>query len=213
MRSTDCYLKSICLLMCAFILIACSSGGDGGSPNPGNTPTPDPEILTGVFVDSPVSGASYSTETQTGTTNSEGEYNYVAGESVTFSIGGILLGTAMAGPVVTPLMLVDGAVDATDPRVTNIVRLLMTLDSDNNPNNGIEITADAHNAAMGMSLDFASSTFDADTQTLVEAVKGAGTQLVDSGSAQDHFNTSLKTSWGTMTWGTDCWGQVCSQAN
>ena len=213
MRRTDCYLKSLCLLLFAFILVACSSGGDGGSPNPGNTPTPDPEILTGVFVDSPVAGANYSTETQSGMTTSTGEYNYVAGESVTFSIGGIVLGTAVAGPVVTPLMLVDGAVDASDPRVTNIVRLLMTLDSDGNPENGIEITAEAHDAAAGMSLDFASSTFDADTQTLVEAVKGTGTQLVDAGSAQDHFNTSLKTSWGTMTWGTDCWGQVCQESN
>jgi len=213
MPRADFYFKSLFLLLFAFVLVACSSGGDGGGTNPRNTPTPDPEVLTGVFVDSPVSGASYSTETQSGTTNSAGEYNYVAGESVTFSIGGIVLGTAMAGPIVTPLMLVDGAVDANDPRVTNIVRLLMTLDSDSNPENGIEITADTHDAAAGMSLDFASATFDADTQALVEAVKGTGTQLVDAGSAQDHFNTSLKTSWGTMTWGTDCWGQVCQQTN
>ena len=119
----------------------------------------------------------------------------------------------MAGPVVTPLMLVDGAMDTTDPRVTNIVRLLITLDSDGNPDNGIEITAAAHDAAEGMSLDFASANFDTEVQTLVENVKGAGTQLVDAGSAQNHFNTSLKTSWGTMTWGTDCWGQVCQEIN
>ncbi|WP_455222936.1 hypothetical protein [Kaarinaea lacus] len=216
MRCTDFCFKSLCLLIFAFFLVACGGGGDGGDPNPNNTPntpTPDPDVLTGVFVDSPVSGANYSTETQSGMTNSAGEYNYVAGESVTFSIGGIVLGTATAGPVVTPLMLVDGAVDATDPRVTNIVRFLMTLDSDGNPENGIEITAVAHNAAAGMSLDFSSATFDADSQALFDAVKGTGTQLVDGSSAQDHFNTSLKTSWGTMTWGTDCWGQVCQQTN
>ncbi|WP_455202101.1 hypothetical protein [Kaarinaea lacus] len=208
---TEFCIKSFCLLLFTFFLAACGGGGDGGGPNPSGTPTP--EILTGVFVDAPVSGANYSTETQSGMTNTDGEYNYVDGEVVTFSIGGIILGSAMAGPVVTPLMLVDGAMDATDPRVTNIVRLLMTLDSDGNPDNGIEITVAAHTAAEGMSLDFASATFDAEAQTLVNTVKGAGTQLVDAGSAQDHFNTSLKTSWGTMTWGTDCWGQVCQESN
>ncbi|WP_455207613.1 hypothetical protein [Kaarinaea lacus] len=212
-RHTEFCIKSINLLLILFILAACGGGGDGGSPNPGGTPTPQPDILTGVFVDSPVSGANYSTETQSGMTNSSGQYNYVGGELVTFSIGGIILGSAMAGPVVTPLMLVEGAVDAADSRVTNIVRLLMTLDSDGNPDNGIEITADAHDAAEGLSLDFSSTTFDADAQALVDIVKGTGTQLVDAGNAQNHFNTSLKTSWGTMTWGTDCWGQVCQESN
>lgn len=210
---TDLSIKSLYLLFVTLLLVACSSGGGDSNPNPSNTPTPDPEILTGVFVDAPVAGANYSTETQSGMTNTAGEYNYVEGETVTFSIGGIVLGTAMAGPVVTPLMLVDGATDATDPSVTNIVRLLMTLDSDSNPDNGIEITTTAQEAAANMSLDFASTTFDADAQALIDTVKGTGTQLVDAGSAQDHFNTSLKTSWGTMTWGTDCWGQVCQQTN
>lgn len=210
---TDFCIKSLYLLLLTFVLAACGGGGDGGGPNPSGTPTPPPETLTGVFVDSPVSGANYSTETQSGMTNTDGEYNYVDGEMVTFSIGGIVLGTTLAGPVVTPLMLVDGATDANDPRVINIVRLLMTLDSDGNPNNGIEITSAAHTAAAGLSVDFDSASFDDDVQELVDTVNGAGTQLVDAGSAQNHFNTTLKTSWGTMTWGTDCWGQVCQEFN
>ena len=210
---TDFCIKSLYLLLLTLVLVACGGGGDGGSPNPSGTPTPPPETLTGVFVDSPVSGANYSTDTQSGMTNSVGEYDYVDGEMVTFSIGGIVLGTAMAGPVVTPLMLVDGATDANDSRVTNIVRLLMTLDSDGNPDNGLEIPADTHTAAAALSVDFASATFEAEVQALLNAVKGNGAQLVDAGNAQNHFNTSLKTSWGTMTWGTDCWGQVCQESN
>jgi hypothetical protein len=212
---TNALAKSFGLLFLSIFLIACSSGGDGGGPGggPSGTPNPSPEILTGVFIDSLVSGVNYRTETQTGSTNTHGEYNYVAGERVTFSIGGIVLGSTLAGPVVTPLMLVDGAADANDPRVVNIVRLLMTLDSDSNPDNGIDIPAVAHTAAAGLSVDFASATFEADIQSLVDTVKGAGTQIVDAGSAQNHFNTSLKTSWGTMTWGTDCWNQVCQESN
>jgi len=212
---TNFYIKSLGLFLIVSLLVACGGGGDGDSPGggPSGTPSPQPDILSGVFLDSLVSGVNYTTETQSGMTNSDGEYNYTDGEEVTFSIGDIVLGTSLVGPVVTPLMLVDGAMDANDPRVTNIVRLLMTLDSDGNPDNGIEISAAAHTAAAGLSVDFASTTFDADVQALVDDVKGTGTQLVDAGGAQNHFNTSLKTSWGTMTWGTDCWNQVCQESN
>ena len=212
---TNFYIKSLGLFLIVSLLVACGGGGDGDSPGggPSGTPSPQPDILSGVFLDSLVSGVNYTTETQSGMTNSDGEYNYTDGEEVTFSIGDIVLGTSLVGPVVTPLMLVDGAMDANDPRVTNIVRLLMTLDSDGNPDNGIEISAAAHTAAAGLSVDFASTTFDADVQALVDDVKGTGTQLVDAGGAQNHFNTSLKTSWGTMTWGTDCWKQVCQESN
>jgi hypothetical protein len=215
MCRSDIFTRPLSLLLLTIFLIACGSGGDGGGPSggPSGTPNQPPEILTGVFLDSLVSGVNYRTETQSGMTNTNGEFNYINSEHVTFSIGGIVLGIAQAGPVVTPLMLVDGAIDAADPRVINIVRLLMTLDSDGNPGNGIEIPVLAHTAAAGLTVDFASATFVTDVQALVDAVKGAGTQLVDAGSAQNHFNTSLKTSWGTMTWGADCWNQVCQESN
>ncbi|MCI0507332.1 MAG: hypothetical protein L0Z73_14645 [Gammaproteobacteria bacterium] len=215
MCRSEIFTRPLSLLLLTIFLIACSSGGDGGAPSGGTsgTPDPQPEILTGVFLDSLVSGVNYRTETQSGMTNTNGEFNYINSEHVAFSIDGIVLGATQAGPVVTPLMLVDGAMDATDPRVINIVRLLMTLDSDGNPGNGIEIPALAHTAATGLTVDFASAAFATDVQALVDAVKGPGTQLVDAGSAQNHFNTSLKTSWGTMTWGADCWNQVCQESN
>lgn len=204
------YLNKILpLLLIACFLPACGGGGGGDKdPDPVN-PGPQPEILTGVFIDSPVAGLNYTTESQSGTTNGDGEYNYMAGEQISFFIGGILLGTISAGPVTTPIMLVDGATDASDPAVINIVRLLQTLDGDNDPVNGINISSSVHTAAADMSLDFGSPSFATDVQSLLDAVGGPGTQLVDSGTAQDHFNTSLKTNWGTMVWGTDCWNQLC----
>ena len=42
---------------------------------------------TGTFIDSPVSGINYQTETQTGTTGEAGDFLYLDGESITFSIG------------------------------------------------------------------------------------------------------------------------------
>ena len=199
------FIRLLILLSVLLFLAACGGGGGGDA----SKSDAQPVVLTGVFLDAVVSGVNYQTATKSGVTNSDGEYNYVAGEQVTFSVGGVVLGTALAGPVVTPLLLVDGAADATDPRVVNIVRLLLSLDSDGIPDNGIDITPDMHTAAAALSLDFDSATFDTDAQSLLETVIGAGTLLVDASVAQTHFNTTLKTSWGTMTWGTDCWDQVC----
>jgi hypothetical protein len=52
---------------------------------------------------------------------------------VTFSIGGITLGSAVGQPQLTPIDLVPGAIDATDQQVTNILRFVQSLDADSDP--------------------------------------------------------------------------------
>ncbi len=187
-------------------LSACGGNGDSGNSNQSSSST---VVMTGVFLDSPVSGLNYATVSHSGITNDAGEYHYLINQSVTFSIGDIQLGTTTAGAVVTPLLLVNGASDASDPGVTNIVRLLLTLDIDDNPDNGIEISSTARDASAGLSFDFSSNSFEQDVQSFLDAARGFGTPLVAANDAQNHFNTSLKTSWGTMAWGTDCWNQLC----
>jgi hypothetical protein len=85
---------------------------------------------------------------------------------LTFSIGGIVLGTTGAKYVVTPVDLVEGAQDELDPAVTNITRLLITLDQDNDPGNGITIGAQMSAALADISVDFnqEASSFDQDLQ-------------------------------------------------
>jgi len=67
-------------LCCTLLLTGCgggsSSGNDEASDSEGGA---GPQILTGTFVDSPVSGLSYETETLSGITNEFGEF--VAGSS------------------------------------------------------------------------------------------------------------------------------------
>ena len=193
--------KHLILILMLASLSACGGGG-------GDSPPPAPPVTasTGVFVDSTVAGLHYETPTFSGTTNSAGEYDFLPGETVTFSIGGIVLGSAAAGPVVTPLTLVSGATDPTDPKVTNIVRFLLTLDDDGNPNNGISISAATAAAAAGLSVDFttANLTTDAGVTALLAALPGTPT-LVDETVAQTHFTEILATTWGTMSWGSGTW--------
>ena len=180
------------------LLSACGGGGD-------STPA---AVTTskGVFKDSTVAGLHYETATQSGTTNSAGEYEYLPGETVTFSLGGVVFGSATAGPLVTPLSLVPGAVDETNPVVTNIVRLLLTMDDDGDPNNGITITNATALAAVGQTIDFTAADFVGETTGLL-AVLPSTPALVETTAAQTHFAATLaaQSNWGSLSWGTGTW--------
>ena len=189
------------------LLSACGGGSDD-PPNPPVDDPPNPPVTasTGVFVDGVVVGLHYETPTFSGTTNNAGEYDFLPGETVTFSIGGVVLGSTTAGPVVTPLSLVSGATGPTDPVVTNIVRFLLTLDEDGDPDNGITISAAVTAAAAGLSLDFTTVDLAADTGVIaLLAALSPPPTLVSSAVAQAHFTEILATTWGIMNWGSGTW--------
>jgi len=124
------------LLLAILALAASQTGcfdGGGGSSKRHDT-------RTGVFVDSPVSGLRYATDSQDGVTDSQGTFEYRHNETVAFYLGDLKLGEANGAEVITPLDLVADADDHTDETVTNIAVLLQTLDQDGNVSNGITIT-------------------------------------------------------------------------
>jgi hypothetical protein len=183
-------------------LTACGGGG-------GDSTTATETVSTGAFIDSAVEGLQYETATRSGTTNSLGEYDYLAGETVTFSIGGIVLGSAIAGSVVTPLSLVPDATNATNPMVTNIVRLLLSLDSDGDPDNGITISSEVTTAANDLAVDFSVADLSAD-DGIISLLNNLPTlRLVSESVAQNHFNLTLaikaKSTWGSLQWGSSQW--------
>lgn len=147
--STPAYL----VLGSGIVLTTLSACGGGGSSSSGAlTPTP----LTGVFIDSPVANINYQTATQNGTTSANGEFKYLAGENVTFSIGSMVLPATPAKGKVSPMDLAN-TISPLDSKATNIARILQALDSDGNPANGITIPASA--AAIAPSIaDFANTT-------------------------------------------------------
>jgi para-nitrobenzyl esterase len=96
-------------------------------------------FLEGVFIDGPVSGVSFETDSISGQTDSIGVFKYKEGETVAISIGDILLGKTEAQIMISPVDLVPDASDTTDSRVSNIAVFLQTLDHDGRINNGIQI--------------------------------------------------------------------------
>jgi hypothetical protein len=154
------------------------------------TSSPTPVVLQGIFVDSAVDGLTYTTATQTGKTNVQGEFSYIAGEDVTFSIGDIQFPTVEGQALISPLD-VFSVTTTDDVRVSNMARLLQTLDEDGMPGNGITITAQAHNQATGVTVEFASVDFE---QQVVDVVANSGalfTSLISAQDALEHLNLTL----------------------
>lgn len=172
------------------LFAACGGGGSDGSTSP--PPPPAATFADGVFIDSAVEGLTYqSGSNASGTTDADGTFTYEEGVSITFSLGGITLGTLPDGKaLVSPY-------DFGAQQAENMARLLQTLDADRNHANGIDLTA-AATALTATTLD--ASTFDTDAATFeaaitpaLETVLGAGTTLIDAATAIANLDAALDT--------------------
>ncbi|MBF0289813.1 MAG: hypothetical protein HQM14_18520 [SAR324 cluster bacterium] len=156
----------------------------------------DDDLLTGIFVDAAVDGITYTGSGASGITDSNGTFKYKSGTSVTFSIGGITLGTATGQSLITPLEAV-GTNDAGNQQVVNMLRLLQTLDDDGIPENGITITEAVRAQAANQTVDFNQTTTNFDTNTTaaiasLTSVRSSGTTaLVSVSSAVSHFSSTV----------------------
>jgi len=186
-------------IVIAISFLAITACGDGDSRNGATPVTESAALKKGLFLDSAVEGLVYVSGNQSGITDNKGTYQYEEGLTVKFSIGDIIIGEALAKSVLTPLDLVPGSSDVSDPSVTNIARFLLTLDNDANPDNGITITELVRTAALGKSLNFdqtiAGFENDGNVQAIVSeltALTNAGVRpLISSQQAQSHLNETL----------------------
>lgn len=176
-------LTHLSILALTLSLSACGGGG-GDSGSTGPLPR------QGVFLDSAVSGLTYTCGDKSGTTDANGTFSFKDGERCAFKVGGIVLGEATGSAVITPVSLVSGASSEANLQASNIARLLQTLDSDSNPSNGITISDAAKSALQNSTLDFASSSFATNAQALVTLVDSART-LVSEVAAQAHLRSSI----------------------
>lgn len=183
--------RGLLVLGTALALSACSSGGSSGGDDSGSN---NKRTATGTFVDSPVEGIHFKSGGQSGFTDADGHFTYEVGGTVTFSIGDIVLGSATGGAVITPVNLAGAGAQVTDPKVVNILRLLQTLDDDDNPDNGIQITEAVRNLAdeaIDFDLDPEDFVADSSIQTLLDSLTAATTagarDWVDLQAALQHF--------------------------
>lgn len=189
------------------LLYACGGGGGGDSPAaPAGGPNPPSaneistpvQALTGTFLDAAVSDMKYQTTAQggtaskEGTTNAQGQFNYFAGDSITFSVGKVTLPSAAATGTITPLDLANSS-DLGNNVVINILVFLQSLDDDGDPSNGIRIPEKANTAAITkIEFNAGPEVFRANT-AFVNLVNSAVSRApVTVAAALSHFVKTLE---------------------
>lgn len=166
--------KKIIVLSLGAVLAACNSGSSSSRGTAGSSP--EPPLTQGRFIDSPVGGLLYETNSLTpNTTDSNGTFEYRLGEEVRFLLGEQVIAKATGKAVLTLLDVVPGAradrqagatldeIYNAYPQILNIARLLQSLDVDRSSDNGLQIPIDAQRIAgqFGV-IDFSAADLYAD---------------------------------------------------
>jgi Putative Ig domain len=156
---------------------------------------PPGTVLTGVFRDSTVSGLGYRSGSQTGVTDATGAYSYEVGQSITFFVGDVILGTvAVPKALISPIDLVPGGTGSTAAAI-NLARFLMMLDRDGDPLNGIQISAAVTAAAANWpAVDFTTTDLPSELAGIiaqVDSIDGVTHSLPDAAAAQAHLQAAL----------------------
>lgn len=157
-----------------------------------------PVLMKGIFYDSPVEGLEYETQTTSGVTNEKGEFEYRPGETITFSVGGLVLGSAPGESIITPAHLaveIAGNIKKLKSyKVTNVSRFLQSLDKGGNIENRILLTDETKNIVRKFiyKIDFEKKeedfSNDPNVQTLFAQV---GNKLRTGPQARNHLRRSL----------------------
>jgi hypothetical protein len=146
---------------------------------------------TGYLVDSAVQGINYECDggETTGVTANDGAFECIsASESVNFKLGEMPLGTIASyssNAQILPQDLVGvSKLETSDATVIKIAQLLQSLDSDNNPTNGITIVS-------SISSKFTANDSLSETIEALATKAGIATSaIVSADDAIDHLNSS-----------------------
>ena len=178
------------IILSVFLLIIIFACTKDDNPRP----VAPNSISQGTFIDSPVSGLRYETQTHNGVTDENGKFNYEEGETVTFYVGDIKLGSATAAEELSPISI------ASNPNATiqtlevqNIAAFLQTLDIDGNPDNGIAISPEIAQAINFTEIDFSAPIIQILGEMVIDIflVTGISLEVVYPESAALHLATTL----------------------
>ena len=146
-----------------------------------DNPSPPDEVngtMQGAFIDSPVEGLKYETETHSGFTDENGNYDYEEGETVTFYVGDITLGSAVATGELSPIDIATTPnADIETLEVQNIAAFLQTLDEDGDPENGIKISSEVAAAISLSEIDFSAPIIQILGEIVIEVFQETGKNL------------------------------------
>ena len=158
-------------------------------------PPPVGTAVTGVFRSDTVIGLGYLSGSHSGLTDTSGAFTYEEGQGIAFSVGAVSIGAVpTAKELVTPVDLIAQGTGSSD-HVVNVVRFLLMLDQDGNPNNGIQISAAVSGAAASWTpVDFDTADLPTTLGPIIQqasAADGVSHVLPDAATAQAHLRTGF----------------------
>lgn len=136
--------KNSCIALCAAtVLIGCGGGGGGSASSSNNGSS----VSTGsaTLIDAPVDGVVYKNgDGRTYYTEGGGKFSYNGNSNVEFYVGKIKIGEIAPSSITSSNLHIQEIVgvskeNVNDAKVLKVARLLQSLDSDNDPSNGIKI--------------------------------------------------------------------------
>lgn len=153
----------------------------------------DPDMHTATSIDGVMEGLIYKTSSGlTGATDENGQFSYYAGDSVTFYIGSVIIGSAMADDLADGKVFLQELADIAltnlnDEYVENMAVFLQSLDLDDNPENNITITQEMHDKFDGVDLDLR----NASEEDIRQAIENVGETAVSEDEAMQHVKDML----------------------
>ncbi|MDG2327871.1 MAG: type I secretion C-terminal target domain-containing protein, partial [Halioglobus sp.] len=154
------------------------------------------DIGYGVSVDGIIEGMIYQTSSGlSGRTDAEGRFAYRAGDTISFSVGAIMIGSFNAdealgddGKVFLQEIAGVGLDDMNDDYVENMAILLQSLDNDGDAYNGIVINESIHEALSDDSFDLKTIS----KSDLAEVLEENGYTPVDEDDAMQHVRDMIE---------------------
>lgn len=175
-------------------VVGCGGGGGGGSSSDGDTGG-GATTQSGQFKDSNVQGLTYTIDGESSLTAADGSFDYASGDSITFSIGNVTLGTVSGDEIITLVQLIQNGATNQDA-VINRARLLQYLDDNQDTSDGISIPEALRDAAADWTLtDFSdNAAFDTDIAAIQGDVEAAisGATLPSSADARAHIEDTQR---------------------
>ncbi len=167
------------------LLTSCGGGSNSNSAQ---------ALNGGTFVDSPVVGLSYVCGSHAGVTDSNGYFTYGSGDSCSFSIGNVLIGSVTTVPSDHFVTVHDavgvGRTLSTDTRVVYLAQFLQTLD-DGTVSGKINIPASVRGNLSGSGVA-ANTSISASNLTTLLGVAVPGKTPVTGSAAVAALNTYMQ---------------------
>ena len=186
--------KVILVVTLAALVAAC--GGGSGGPSTGDTVVVEEAAadttVDAIFEDAAVNGLTYEgspsgTSGTTGDNGTDGGFTVEEGDTVTFSLGDLVLGTSLAidsdGEIVTPAELAGDPSDVNNALAIRIAQVLQSLDADGDTSNGIEIDPAVATRLSDGTVDAAALQSAIETGTSFETIFGGVIDDLTDGNA------------------------------